>query len=98
MSGGSMDYLYSKFEDGLDFIRCDTTLRIAFKKHCLKVAKALHDIEWVQSGDMSHPDDEPAMRACLEPGAELNEAVRAAESAMFDLKQVLDKAKAAASL
>lgn len=64
MSGGSMNYLYSKLEYDATF-RTDTPERKAFAKHLQLVVNALHDIEWVDSGDYSLGDENEAIRACL---------------------------------
>ena len=80
MSGGSMNYLYSKLEYEANF-REDTPERRAFAKHLKLVAKALHDIEWVESGDYGPGDDAEAIRACLSNGATLEAAVDAAHEA-----------------
>lgn len=64
MSGGSMNYLYSKIEYDATFQQ-NTPERRAFAKHLVKVAKALHDIEWVDSSDYGPGDDAEAIRACL---------------------------------
>jgi len=66
MSGGSMKYLYSKVLHESDF-PLDTPERIAFAKHLNLVAQALHDIEWVDSGDYGPGDDSAAILACLNP-------------------------------
>jgi len=66
MSGGSLDYLYSKLEYSVvDIPDRGNPLRKAFKKHLQLVARALHDIEWVDSGDYSQGDEEEAIKACL---------------------------------
>lgn len=78
MSGGSMNYLYSKLEYDANF-DMDTPERRAFAKHLKLVAKALHDIEWVDSGDYGPGGDTEAIRACLSSGATLNETVQAAD-------------------
>ena len=62
MSGGSMNYLYSRLEYDANFSQ-DTPERRAFAKHLKLVAKALHDIEWVESGDYGKGDD-TAARLC----------------------------------
>ena len=67
MSGGSMGYLYLKLEDA-EF-RLDTPLRKKFKKHLEKVAKALRDVEWNDSGDGANSEDESIM-VCLYPTVE----------------------------
>lgn len=71
MSGGSMQYLYRRLLDEVDFA-CDTPERKAFAAHLELVAKALHDIEWVDSGDYGPGDENAAIRACL--GGPLREA------------------------
>lgn len=63
MSGGSMNYLYSKILDA-EF-NCHTSERIAFKKHLQLIAYALHDIEWVDSGDYSAGDENEAIMRCI---------------------------------
>lgn len=63
MSGGSMYYLYRKVEDA-EFEQ-DTPERKRFAEHLQKVAKALHDIEWVDSCDYGLGDEDEAIRACV---------------------------------
>lgn len=75
-----MNYLYSKLEYEANF-REDTPERRAFAKHLKLVAKALHDIEWVESGDYGPGDDAEAIRACLSNGATLEAAVDVAHEA-----------------
>lgn len=91
MSGGSMNYLYSKLEYDANF-REDTPERRAFAKHLKLVAKALHDIEWVDSGDYGPGDDTDAIRACLSSGATLEAAVEAAHEARKVLTAELKRA------
>lgn len=64
MSGGSMDYLYSKVE-GARF-ELNTPLRRAFKSHLGRVAKALRAIEWEDSGDTGREETEKAIEDCLD--------------------------------
>ena len=80
MSGGSMNYLYSKLEYGATF-RTDTPERKAFAKHLELVAKALHDIEWVDSSDYGPGDENEAIRACLNNGEILEAAIGQAHEA-----------------
>lgn len=65
MSGGSYEYAYHRIEELAADIRATTALRKAFKAHLVKVAKACHDIEWVDSCDYSPGDEDDAIRACL---------------------------------
>ena len=73
MSGGSMNYLSRRMEYEADFEQ-DTPEREAFAVHLKKVIKALHDIEWVDSGDYGPGDENAAIRACLAGGAKLRAA------------------------
>lgn len=90
MSGGSMNYLYSKLDDAT--FRQDTPERRAFAKHLKLVAKALHDIEWVDSGDYSRGGDTAAIRACLSSSATLEAAIEAAHEARQALTAELERA------
>lgn len=64
MSGGSMDYLYSRVQDA-EFEE-NTPERKAFRKHLNLVAKALREIEWADSCDTSPGQyDTPAIMACI---------------------------------
>ena len=51
MSGGSLDYVYSRVEDAAMKVsaKAETTLHRAFAAHLHKVAKALKDMEWMLS-------------------------------------------------
>lgn len=64
MSGGSMNYLYSKLEYDATFEQ-NTPERVAFAEHLKLVAEALHDIEWVDSGDYGGGRETAAILACL---------------------------------
>ena len=83
MSGGSMEYLYSRVQTA--HFAEDTPLRKAFRRHLILVAEALHDIEWVDSGDYGPGDEDAAIRACLAPGVELAAATQDARDALAAL-------------
>ena len=93
MSGGSMNYLYSKIEYEATFHE-DTPERRAFAKHLKLVAKALHDIEWVDSGDCRPGDENEAIRACVGDRAILFAAIEAAENARAELDAQIQRVKA----
>lgn len=94
MSGGSWDYLYSRIEDGaLRLLSDRNLLRRTFGAHLQKIAKALHDVEWNDSGDGASTEEE-SIRACLDVGAVLREATRSAERALEELEQALREARA----
>jgi len=67
MSGGSLDYIYHKVEDVAQTLsdNKNTPLQRAFGEHLFKIAKALHDVEWVISGDYGNGDDEKAIKEVL---------------------------------
>lgn len=67
MSGGSLDYFYFRVQEIADEIRqrAETPLQLAFVKHLEDVATALHDIEWVFSGDYGEGREEEAINKVL---------------------------------
>ena len=93
MSGGSMNYLYSKLDYDATF-STDTPERRAFRKHLARVAKALHDIEWVDSGDYGPGDENEAIRACLGDSRVMEAAIEAAEETVKMLRAEIERAKA----
>lgn len=90
MSGGSLDYVYGRVES----IRFDahTPERAAFAAHLKRVAKALHDIEWVDSGDYGPGDESEAIRACVGDSAVLDAAIERAHEAAKALRAELERA------
>lgn len=93
MSGGHYDYAFGKVDDFADSMQARTLLRKAFKKHLFDVAKAMHDIEWVDSADWAPGDEDSAIRLCLAKSAELDQAVCDAEEALATLSLALAEAK-----
>ncbi len=91
MSGGSLDYVCYKLDDAIEVIerRATTVLQIAFAKHLKDVAKALHDLEWVFSGDYSDGDDVDALRKVVNKEMELEAATNNARIALKQLQDVL---------
>lgn len=73
MSGGSYNYVYRQIED--IEINCNTPQRKAFADHLKKVAKAMHDIEWVDSMDYGEGDETDAIKQCLSQGAVLGKLI-----------------------
>lgn len=67
MSGGSYDYLFRRVDDMADELeRSGDIIRQAFAAHLRLVAKAMHDVEWVDSCDYGPGDDHAAIRAVIE--------------------------------
>ena len=91
MSGGSLDYVCYKVDDAIDTIekRATTVLQKAFAKHLKDVAKALHDLEWVYSGDYSDGHDVEALRKVVNKEMELEAATNDARTALKQLQDVL---------
>ncbi len=66
MSGGSWDYFYQKMNEGADKLKRDgRPERRAFGKRMEAFAKAMHEIEWVDSEDSSSPRDVDAIKEAL---------------------------------
>jgi len=67
MSGGSWDYFYYNIDEVADRL-CDekSPLRRALGQHMRALSHAMHEIEWVDSGDKSSPDDTEAIKAVFE--------------------------------
>ena len=95
MSGGSLEYLYSKVEEAANSIG-GSPLHNAFAAHLHLVSKALHDVEWVMSCDYVPGDDEASIRKCIAPDAEINAAVKAAEVARKNLDDAIHRANGGA--
>jgi hypothetical protein len=89
MSGGSMNYLYSRL--GYAEFDVDTPERRAFAQHLKLVAKALHDIEWVDSGDFGPGDENEAIRACLGDAVMLATVLEMAKEAVATLQAEIDR-------
>jgi len=85
-----MDYLSEKLEEAN--FKENTVLRRAMRKHLLKVAAALHEIEWEDSGDGGRNEDD-LIRACLQPTDELRQAIEDAVKARADLEKALTAAE-----
>jgi len=92
MSGGSMDYFYSRVEDVAYNLRATTVGRRALKKHLEKLALALKAVEWNDSGD---GDDQEAelIRACVGPSRVLDTAVEDAQECIRTLQQEIENVK-----
>lgn len=66
MSGGSWEYFYCKMEEVAVRLLYDKNIkRRAFGKLMKNCAVAMHDIEWVDSGDCSKGNEMKAIDKCL---------------------------------
>jgi len=90
MSGGSWDYFTYKCDEVANKLEADSSpLRRAFGAHMRLVAKAMHDVEWVDSSNMASGDDREAIQAVLGDAAEIREI----EVLLSDGRQVIDALK-----
>lgn len=97
MSGGHYNYAYSRIEELAVDIRGSTPLRRAFKKHLLMVAKACHDIEWVDSSDYGPGDEDEAIKKVIGDWEQraLEEVIEGAWETIKELEKAMaDAAKA----
>ena len=95
MSGGSLDYVYSRVQEAAGSVRsmARSPKHRAFADHLVKVAKALHDFEWAASGDSSFEDAEEAIDAVVSPADVLANATAEARRASDDLIRAIMRAR-----
>ena len=90
MSGGSWDYAYSKFRDIGEQLECARDpKRRALGKLVVKISKAMHDIEWVDSGDYGTGGEVAAIDEVIGPRAELETLVEDAKTVRAQIDEVL---------
>jgi hypothetical protein len=89
---GSWDYVTHKFDDVADRLKSEKDpLRRLMGQRVSLLAKALHDIEWVDSCDYSEGDDIEAIEAFLWADTSQNirdEIVAVAERAKGDIDKL----------
>jgi len=73
MSGGHYDYICFRILDINILEVVDTPLRRQFQELLHHVARAMYQIEWVDSGDTSPGDEDEAIQQCLDFCRSLNE-------------------------
>lgn len=64
MSGGAYQYVHFQIEN-IELQEKSDPRRMAFQKLLKLIAEAMHDIEWVDSGDMGAGDEHKAIDACF---------------------------------
>ena len=91
MTGGSLDYVCYRLDDAIDTIerRATTTLHKAFLSHLRDISKALHDLEWVFSGDYGDGDEVESLKKVVNKQMELEAATNDARTALKQLQDVL---------
>ena len=89
MSGGSWDYCYQKIDEMADRMQNEKEpYRRAFGQHLRDVAKAMHDVEWVDSCDSSPGDDRAAIEKVMGKNAKALELEIVKEDARKLIKQL----------
>lgn len=90
MSGGSMDYFYSKLEDAIGQIRGNSVRRQALRAHLTKLVEVLRAVEWNDSGD---GDDREAQLIddLVQPQELIDAAAEFLKSAIDEGEVVLQK-------
>ena len=93
MSGGSWGYVFRDVDDIADRLEgSGEPHRRALGAHVRLLAKALHDIEWHDSGDYGPGREDAAIRAVLSEGAVLSVLVEDAHRLVYALEVELEKA------
>jgi hypothetical protein len=90
MSGGSYNYAFHAVDDFASTLRnrhADDPLLLAFAHHLDFVSRAMHDVEWDESGDGA--DYATSVRAVITPTQEFAEAVRMAQLAISHLEHAV---------
>lgn len=91
MSGGSWDYVYFKFEETADrLLESKSPERRALGRLIRPMTKALHDIEWADSGDRGQGSELPAILAALGNDAP-NKTLSVLVDEALKLKETLEK-------
>lgn len=91
MSGGSLDYAFTRLNDAISTIqrKARRPLHVAFAQHLKLVSDALHDLEWEWSGDTSERDADEAIRAVLSGGLPLVEGAKLAQATIREMQREL---------
>ena len=91
MSGGSLDYAYCRLNDAIEGIqsRAQRPEHRAFAAHLVKVSQALHDIEWMLSGDTGPGDEIPAIMECISKTDALESAAESVRAAIKEGQEML---------
>ena len=99
MSGGSWDYFYSRAQDVAERLMSEPSPeRRALGRNLALIAKAMHDIEWVDSCDYGPGDDKEAIIAALGGSRDAHAAVLSVmiEDAQRIVREMNEQIRAAA--
>lgn len=92
MSGGSYDYLCWKMDEAARQLqhKGQPAYRIAFGNLMRLCAKAMHDVEWVDSGDMGRGDDKESVMKCISHTDVLKVTVEEAKKIKEELEKLIE--------
>jgi hypothetical protein len=97
VSGGSWDYVYNKFDEtAARLLNSKDPLRRALGLRISYIANAMHDIEWVDSGDYGEGKEIEAIRKALGKNARsevLKLVIINAENMKRDLEKAIQEAR-----
>ena len=90
-----MNYFYFEVDRFIEskLLDANSPRRRAFVEHLKLVSKALHDIEWVDSGDSVPGSEDEAIDAVLSTGQVLEHLVKEAEEKILELEVYTAKAR-----
>lgn len=93
MSGGSLEYAYSKIKYIADDVESQarTPLHKTFASHLRDVASALRDLEWVLSGDYGPGDEVESIRKVVDKTKETQAITGSDYVALKELREALEK-------
>ena len=93
MSGSSLNYFYSRLDGFLDEYRGEfhTPLRKALYAKLKLAVQALHDMEWVDSGDYGPGDDVEAIKAFVEPEFVLETVKQEMKELLATARELVDE-------
>jgi hypothetical protein len=95
MSGGSLDYVYSRVEEAARTLMATAQDEVhrAFAKHLFEVSNALYCAEYVLSGDSKQGSDHKAILRVITPAAVLASLIDDAEQMQTQLQEWIVRAK-----
>ncbi len=94
MSGGSLNYVFSRINDAAELLsHSKLSYRRAFAKHLELISDALYKTEWAMSGDTEEGSEKEAIMACISPLLLFNTVIDEATRIRDELNEILKKNK-----
>ena len=101
MSGGSWNYCFGHLDDAAERLLLERDpYRRTLGRQLKLIATALHDIEWVDSGDYSPGRDDESIKAALGPQwreGVLSELIMEAEEVVSKIDDAIKEARGVGS-